>query len=81
MPQGCPLDTDGDGNCYRHPNGCPPINAVRFYPTTTEITGEQFVGLLENMMRRSDGAVTEQTTIGELIARLRPPAIGGWGKL
>ena len=22
-PKGCPLDTDGDGNCFRHPQGCP----------------------------------------------------------
>ena len=22
---GCPLDTDGDGNCHAHPAGCPPL--------------------------------------------------------
>lgn len=26
-PAGCPLDTDGDGNCWKHPQGCPtPVN-------------------------------------------------------
>lgn len=24
LKQGCKWDTDGDGNCAYHPNGCPP---------------------------------------------------------
>lgn len=35
------------------------------------ITAKQFVGMLENMLLRCDGAVTEQTTVGELIKRLK----------
>lgn len=23
----CPMDTDGDGNCPRHRDGCPPVRA------------------------------------------------------
>ena len=46
----CPLDTDGDGNCPRHPDGCP---LVRAKPQKVPTLAVPTVGTTEGMWWRT----------------------------
>lgn len=53
---GCPNDTDGDGNCYRHPKGCYKAEVSREMLRVYGITWDDACGDDEPLIRsENDG--------------------------